>query len=310
MPALITHHLFGEEAATHLPEGIVSGQEELIAFLLGNQGPDPFFARFRTLPTRAAACHRLARAMHDGHVTAAFASLRDGASHVPEEEASVARAFVLGLLAHYVLDSTAHPFVYAQEDAICSAGVGLEDAGTDVHAVIESDIDGWVLWQERHETVESFDVISVLASTQRIDHVAGALLSKTAGEVFGIGLGPEQYAGSVGDYRFAYKAVEPANSPKVRFFADVERLVRPHSHLASMSHQVIDSDDCPAINLERRVWRDPSTGKPSTESFADLYHDAVNAYPGFAEALAMGNLARLRELCAGRNYDGRVVDDE
>ena len=59
MPAIITHHVFGEEAVTALPEGLIDGQEELLAFLLGNQGPDPFFARFSTLPAHITACHRL-----------------------------------------------------------------------------------------------------------------------------------------------------------------------------------------------------------------------------------------------------------
>ena len=50
MPSLITHHIFGEDAAQRLPEGLVDGEEELLAFLLGNEGPDPFFVRFRTIP--------------------------------------------------------------------------------------------------------------------------------------------------------------------------------------------------------------------------------------------------------------------
>ena len=69
MPSLITHHIFGEDAAQRLPEGLVDGEEELLAFLLGNEGPDPFFVRFRTIPARVAACRHLAHDMHASHVT-------------------------------------------------------------------------------------------------------------------------------------------------------------------------------------------------------------------------------------------------
>ena len=65
MPAIICHHIFGEDAAAMLPEGMIDGEEELLAFLLGSQGPDPLFARFSTLPNAAAADHRLAHQMHD-----------------------------------------------------------------------------------------------------------------------------------------------------------------------------------------------------------------------------------------------------
>ena len=39
MPALITHHLFGEESIDRLPQGVITSDEERIAFILGNQGP-------------------------------------------------------------------------------------------------------------------------------------------------------------------------------------------------------------------------------------------------------------------------------
>ena len=37
MPALITHHLFGEESIDRLPQGVITSDEERIAFILGNQ---------------------------------------------------------------------------------------------------------------------------------------------------------------------------------------------------------------------------------------------------------------------------------
>ena len=76
MPAIICHHIFGEDAAATLPEGMVVGEEELLAFLLGNEGPDPFFVRFSTIPARVAACRHRAHDMHASHVTKAVGDLR------------------------------------------------------------------------------------------------------------------------------------------------------------------------------------------------------------------------------------------
>lgn len=42
MPALITHHLFGEESIDRLPQGVITSDEERIAFILGNQAPTRF----------------------------------------------------------------------------------------------------------------------------------------------------------------------------------------------------------------------------------------------------------------------------
>ena len=62
MPALITHHLFGEESIDRLPQGVITSDEERIAFILGNQGPDPFF--FHMLTPRISDCMSLAQVMH------------------------------------------------------------------------------------------------------------------------------------------------------------------------------------------------------------------------------------------------------
>ena len=59
MPAIITHRLFGERAQKELPEGLIDGEEQLLAFLLGNQGPDPFFFRFSGIPRKLHASHEL-----------------------------------------------------------------------------------------------------------------------------------------------------------------------------------------------------------------------------------------------------------
>ena len=80
MPAIITHHIFGEDIAPGLPAGLLAGEEELLAFLLGNQGPDPLFVRFSTLPAQAATCHRLASQIQGGSITHAVGA--DGTIYV------------------------------------------------------------------------------------------------------------------------------------------------------------------------------------------------------------------------------------
>ena len=91
MPAIITHHIFGEDASNLLPEGLLTCEEDLLAFLLGNQGPDPFWARIRTLPRRAKTCHVLANAMHSSHIVDTFLVLRDCAAHVRDDDKTITK---------------------------------------------------------------------------------------------------------------------------------------------------------------------------------------------------------------------------
>lgn len=87
MPALITHHLFGEESIDRLPQGVITSDEERIAFILGNQGPDPFF--FHMLTPRISDCTLLAQVMHRSRMSRQFSCLRDGVSHLQPRDANL-----------------------------------------------------------------------------------------------------------------------------------------------------------------------------------------------------------------------------
>lgn len=87
MPALITHRLFGEESIERLPEGIITNEDERAAFLLANQGPDPFFFRFRT--PNMGACMELARVMHRSRMSRQFGALREGVARLQDRKSVV-----------------------------------------------------------------------------------------------------------------------------------------------------------------------------------------------------------------------------
>lgn len=308
MPAIITHHLYGEDASNLLPEGILTGQEDLLAFLLGNQGPDPLWSRFRTIPLHAMACHQLATRMHDGRVVEALLAMREAVFHLHEDDRNIGRAFVLGMAAHYLLDSITHPLIYALQAQLASIDPSLAAASNEVHAIIEADIDSWILWQKRQQTVLEAPCSTALALTDRIARASSAIVSQVAWEVFGIALGADEYGHAVADYRLFYKLIDPPATRVPHMLARAERLVRPESRLQAQTHRVITSDNIALANLEHRVWRNPATGERSTASFADLFHDALLAWPTFSQRLIEGNPTRLNDMIANINYNGVFVE--
>ena len=309
MPAVITHHIFGEDIAGELPSGMLTGEEELLAFLLANQGPDPLFARRLTLPGRAALCHQLAHLIQGGSVTRAFMALRDGVSRLPSPDERIGRAFALGLLGHYALDRAAHPFVIAQQRALGAADKELADCEREVHAVIEADLDAWILWEKRRATVLERPAAGNLMRTERVERVGGALVSQVALAVFGVAIGAGEYGRCVRDYELTLKLIDPAGSPRTRLLGTLERAARGRSLAEACAHYVWKTDECAAANLECRDWENPFTGEVRCVTFADLFDEARLAYPTLAEAFVRGDEGRLRELVGGLNYEGRPGTD-
>ena len=307
MPAIITHHLFGEDAAKLLPKDIVSDEEELLAFLLGNQGPDPLFACISTFPEQAKLCHKLGWELHEHKIVDAFWVLRDAVSHLRCEDERIGLAWSLGYLGHYALDSAAHPLIYAQQDELARAAYGLEDASEEIHALLESEIDVWMLRQLRGINVTDVPTYSYLARTERISQVAGALMAQVGLQVYGLPIGVAAYGGAVADYELVYRFIEPAGSMHKRLATKIEQLIRPnhYSRILAMTHVVSESDACAAANLEQRRWINPADGKPRTESFPDLYHLGLERWKSLSHCLSSGDRKGFAQIVDSLNFDGK-----
>ena len=305
MPALITHHLFGEESIDRLPAGIISSEDERAAFLLANQGPDPFFFRVRTPDMNT--CMELGRVMHRSRMSRQFTVLRDGVSRLQKHDAGVGRAWALGLVSHYVLDRNAHPFVYAQQWGIQEAAPELADASGQVHAVIESDLDVLMLQLKRDgATTADYPPASELVTTDRINKVAGALTSMIARSVYGFEVGANEYGGSVADMQLAYKLIEPAGSARIDLIAKVEQLFKDYSLLRALSHRVTAEPPAAAGNLACHDWKNPFTGEVRSESFPALFERALDDYgQAAARFIETGDMEAMTQHI---NYSGRVLD--
>lgn len=106
MPAALTHFCFALEVEPHLTD----------AFRLGNQGPDPFFF-YGMIPWKKRAeakeIQDLAETLHKTDFSLCYAKMWVKASE--EENADkrkLLQDYVRGLLAHYCLDRTCHPYVF------------------------------------------------------------------------------------------------------------------------------------------------------------------------------------------------------
>ncbi len=304
MPAIIAHHLFGEDAASLLPDGIISSQEDLLAFLLGSQGTDPFWARVTASPKTAKECHQFAYKTHTEHMGMALIALRNCVNRLNKDDRSIGRAFTLGMAAHYMLDSMAHPLIYSLQEGIVAADHTLVEARGEIHAIIEADIDSWLLWEKRNKTVLDTPCTLALARTARIDRIVGAMLSQVAWEVFDLQIGASEYGLAMQNYQLLYRLIDPPAQRTLGALSKAELLFRPHSRLLAQSHRVITKDKCSFANLEHRSWKNPSTGEVSVASFADLFHDALIAWPVFSKRLVEGDQDRLNAMIDNVDYNG------
>ena len=276
MPAIITHDFFGQDVYKILHTFIGEGRDEYHAFLLGCQGPDPLF--YSVLVPRLGRVAGLGTTMHREKPNELLVGLKNSLSILGQDEGPVGRAYMLGFLCHYILDSLVHPLVYAEEGQLCDAGVeglGRKDRA-EVHAVIESDLDEMVLFTKAHKTVATFSPVkAILRGSDSVLATISKMYAYVAMTVYGQSVPKLMFASALKSFRRIEPFFYSRSGIKRAVLGRIEEVFRPHSFVRSMSPRPVEATESIFDNHEHIPWDNPFTGQASTEGFWDLYERAL-----------------------------------
>ena len=308
MPAIITHDFFGRDVYDALFQTIGGSRDEADAFLLGNQGPDPLF--YAVADFRATAYHKLGNTMHSRKPAELLAALKDSLGVLDPEEKPLGRAYALGFLCHYALDSAVHPLVYCHEHALCDAGEpGLtRDDGGEVHGVIESELDEMVLFTKRGDTVAAFNPSrEILHASEAVLGAVSKMYAYLALNVYGEVIPHNLFRLSVHGFRLVQRLFWSPTGIKRDLIGRIERLARPHSFYQSMSHRPVATAESVFDNHEHAAWTNPFTGDVRTTGFWDLYDQAQYKAKNLIAAFDQPGFTaeRTRELTDELDFSGR-----
>ncbi|WP_165043140.1 zinc dependent phospholipase C family protein [Adlercreutzia sp. ZJ138] len=307
MPAIITHDFFGRDVYDDLFQLIGGSKDEADAFLLGNQGPDPLF--YSVITPTVARFHTLGTRMHLDAPSELIHALKASIFELDEHDRAIGRAYALGFICHYSLDSTMHPFVYASQFALCDAGVhGLSrEDGSEVHAIIESEFDEMVLFTKRGLTIASFNPSrEILQASERVLRIISAMYAFVASTTYGVRVPKHLFSIAVHDFRIAQRAFRSPSGIKRSIVGAAEEIVRPYSFFRAMSHRNVALSHSAFDNHDHAPWTCPFTGSTSTDGFWELYDQALHVAkrnivafesPSFSEAEA-------RALTGELNFSG------
>jgi len=312
MPAILAHDIFGRSALEHLPaEADVSKNALREAFLLGNQGPDPLFYLPEEILTDA--YRHLGRTMHHLRPALLISNLHDAIGMLAAQDEAVGKAYALGFLCHWLLDSQEHPFILAQVHEICSAGVeGLDERHESyVHAEIERDLDEAALYSRTGHTIkDERPYRSVLKASDQTLAVIDRMYFYLALWTYSLTLDVPVYSRAVRRYRQAMRLFWSPRQLQSRCVGAFERLVRrsDYSMARAMSHRVRAEKDSDFANDAHRVWVDPGTGERRTDGFWDIFEGAEDRCSLVMEEFLdpSFDLRAAESLTGDRNFSGEV----
>ena len=298
MPALVTHDDFGRNAYELIREEVGHSRECIDAFLLGNQGPDPLF--YAIMDPAVADWADLGTRLHRESTNEVLAGFVSSLTIIPKSDLPVARAYALGFLCHYLLDSTVHPLVYAQQYALCDAGVsGLtRKQGDAVHQTIECEFDEVVLSRHLNTTLADFnparDILKGHGNTLK---TISTMYLYTSLVVFNQVPPSQLFTRSVKLYRGVETLLYSRSGIKRRMLVKAEEALRSVSTIGTLSMRARPREESIFENNAHDQWMDPGTGQVRTECFENLYEQA------------MWRVRDCAELMCAPHFDAKVAED-
>ena len=324
MPGIATHYIFGLEVYRELSHEIGASVRQRDAFLLGNQGPDPLF--YLMVSPLAKNLRGLGSTMHSQKTPELLHVLHErfvarkvtspvGALSGPKGVAGAVRAYAFGFLCHYLLDSTVHPLVYAQQYALCAAGldgVKAQRLGRAVHATIETELDEYVMTTHLGVTAESLVPHKTALRCRPEDlNAISKRLADTAQRVYKTNVPPSLFATAVQLNR-AGQGVLDSQGAGIRGligaaspggFLNVYALTIVHENIARLRTAFANNDHTP--------WPHPTKeGEVLSASFDELYDQAFRKARDSLVVFADDTLtlSACKDLTAGINFLGREAD--
>ncbi|MCE5188151.1 MAG: zinc dependent phospholipase C family protein [Eubacteriales bacterium] len=290
MPYNFTHALAGL-AALKKSSPAVSGlvQANMDAFLIGTMGPDPYFGDAMPKPAFLPCRVDLADRLHKLDMRVVFSAMLPLAS-----KSDALCSYVLGFLCHFLLDTTAHPYIEARFSgkAHTPAEIQIDLMMADLIC-----LPGVPAPPSRFYRTSRLTELNAFHAA-----LAKSLFSLETGNAF-----QRSYRKWIAVNTLSF---DPKNR-KLRFFSALERLLRkPGRMIGYLVSRHPDPGD--RLNQARAPWSAPwEPERQRTESFPELFDRACSEAPELMDAallaLHTGNADQARAVIGARRMDAKPV---
>ncbi len=307
MPGFISHYLFGLRLYDKMPEGEL---KRIIAknkrpFTLGLQGPDLFFFHLPSVTLKGGSPGEVAHTKKTG----VFLENLTRSCFVFNEkkDRQAALSYLAGFYAHYTLDRTCHPFIYAR-----TAYHPHDPSYFSRHSRLETDIDADFLKKEKGILPSSYPWERTIMLNERQTQMVALMLNKAFKNTYVMPVVTRfraRTAISIYQKEIGY-LMHDRHGTKRTVIEGLENSLMGHSYISGLIPQdFLRVHDDPA-NERKDFWKNPfeKDAPRQNDSFYELVDEATLRYQILIPYLT--DLAGLRsapvrfpdDISAGYSY--------
>lgn len=275
MPALITHGMMALTVADKLSKNDIFVNKK--AMLWGAQGPDFFYYHNILSINPRKNIRHLGHSLHkiDPQITFDL-MLKYIKEYGTEKNKQILKSYAFGFLTHLMLDGAAHPFVYSFQDELAAK---LSANPRFMHHKIEQNLDVEVLNKIYSKKVNTFKIKKLLPLKHSVISAQSNMMAYVINNM--------QQTGEI-----SYKSIKKAYKDcrleasllcdrwgfKHKIAQKIEVKRDLGISLSCYVRTITPQTDWDYLNENHSRWlsRDKITSKPSTQTFLEIYENAID----------------------------------
>lgn len=262
MPACLTHWLFAQEVRKALSHGDSLDRD---AYAWGAQGPDFLFCHRYFGQKKGTSLKPYGNRIHSEDPALTLGALRD---FLRLHGDSGYRSYAEGLLCHYALDSTAHPYINSLADRLVEERPF--ETRTTMHGEIEAALDAIMLRRETGKLPSEMPLGRMFPKNEPVQRRIAKLYRDLIFRVYGEDVPESELLRATRDAHLVFSLVTDRTGLKHHFFSLLEK-GRP-SLISSHIVPITERDGIDYANAQNEPWG--KEGEERDESFFQLYDEA------------------------------------
>ena len=301
MPNVIAHCWYGEVIATKTPAEIISRaiKKNHEIFMLGAQGPDPFYFYHR-MPWQSHKkneyVYNYAEIIHEKHINKTFTHFITQAKASNDDRLI---AYVAGFLCHWALDMKCHPYINYETGSL-TRNMG------NMHQVFETQIDKGIMVMNNMST-RDFQTRKLVKIPKGAYDMIYDLFKPLFKQMDNLDLDYKEMMDSFPVFVQMQGVFYDPNFKKFKWMSRIEKLFGMAGLGTGMMVPAEYDEEMDAMNHKKRLWQDPCTGELHNESFHELATMAVglalNCLDEFENYLeGKGDVSAIIELIGDRDF--------
>lgn len=300
MPSVLTHYGFNKEVFDN-NISFLKGNEDI--YLVGAQGPDPFFF-YGIVPFMGAEnggeIRRFGQILHKREPSKQFVHFFKYAKE--HENKDILYSYILGAGLHYILDRKIHPYVFYKTGF--SDDRKLKKKYFTHHTLFETNLDV-LLMEGRYKVYKVTPLESIKCDEDKIEEVSKMYEGYAKHVINNEYIDDDSFEDA---YEHMCK-IEKLLYSKRGVKKGIVNFLFKNTPFNTMMHPSVvkDASRIDYLNLKNSEWQDPSSEEKFTKSFYDLIDEAkeeAKEWISIVCEMYEGKDVKIEKFVNGFIYDG------